>query len=101
MLTDFKVALVTGGTDRISATGQRLRENLRRETERREAEIAKSQKGALLIEEGLKEPSGTEPRIVAEAYLKQFARDLGQEITNPLYTGRSLARELAERGNDD
>lgn len=89
MLEQFKLALLRGVEPAVVA--KELKDRMRKEVERREREIDADKKRADFIALGMREPKGTEPRIIADSYLRQYEQDTGKKI--------SVCRdgELAER----
>ena len=77
MLEEFKLGLLRGNEP--AAVAKELTDRARDELKQREQEIERSKKRAEFIAMGLKEPPGSEPRTVAESYLKQYEQDTGEQ----------------------
>lgn len=92
MLEEFKIALLNGTG--IGAVAHNLSDQLEKEVQRRKGEIEASKRRAEFIEVGLKEPKGTEPRTIAESFLKQYEHETGVQISNSHYKDQKPIAEM-------
>lgn len=90
MLEQFKLALLRGVDPAVVAKD--LKESMRKEVEQRDREIEDSRKRADFIALGIREPKGTEPRTIADSYLRQYEQDTGEKIS--VYRDGELAERL-------
>lgn len=100
MLEQFKLALLRGVEPAVVAND--LKDRLQREIKQREREIQDSKKRADFIALGMREPKGTEPRTIADSYLRQFEQDTGERIS--VYRDEEIAERLRnsmEEGSED
>ena len=92
MLEEFKIALLNGTG--IGAVAHNRSDQLEKEVQRRKGEIEASKRRAEFIEVGLKEPKGTEPRTIAESFLKQYEHETGVQISNSHYKDQKPIAEM-------
>lgn len=100
MLEQFKLALLRGVDPAVVAKD--LKESMRKEVEQRDREIEDSKKRADFIALGMREPKGTEPRTIADSYLRQYEQDTGEKIS--VYRDGEIAEMLRnnlEEGSED
>ncbi|MBQ6175055.1 MAG: hypothetical protein IJK28_10570 [Clostridia bacterium] len=100
MIEQFKLGLLRGTEP--AAVAKELKERLRREIEQREREIDEDKKRADFIALGMREPKGTEPRTIADSYLRQYEQDTGEKIS--VYRDGEIAEMLRnnlEEGSED
>ena len=100
MLEQFKLALLRGVDPAVVAKD--LKDAMRKEVEQRDREIEDSKKRADFIALGMREPKGTEPRTIADSYLRQYEQDTGEKIS--VYRDGEIAERLKnslEEGSED
>lgn len=100
LIEQFKLALLRGVDPGVVA--RELKERIRKEVEQREREIDEDKKRADFIALGMREPKGTEPRIIADGYLRQYEQDTGEKIS--VYRDGEIVKRLKnsiEEGSED
>lgn len=99
MLQEFKLALLRGVEPAVVAKD--LEHEAAQEMDRRKREIEQSRKAADFIALGLKEPEGSEPRTIADGYLRQYEQDTGENVSEYLNDNTIAERLRKEVLTDD
>ena len=94
MIEQFKLALLRGVEPGV--VEKELKDRLHREVKQREQAIEADRKRAEFIALGMREPEGSEPRAIADSYLKQYEQDTGEKIS--AHRDGDIARAL--KGDD-